>query len=624
MSTSKLWHPEPWSDIVMGNTAIVRAMAASGTRVVTAYPGSPTPEIAEAIARIPVDQRPFYFEFSTNEKVATEIAFGASINGHLSCVFFKSVGLNVAADTFVQLSMMELIGGMVIVMGDDPGCNSSQNEQDNRHMARLCYTPVWEPMDPQEVHDMYLEAAAWSRERRMPVVLRLSTHVCHAKMRVHSPGFTPPEKDDAPRFAPENGPYLPVTKLVAPLKRKALEKLEATRQKAETTPFTRVIPGTAQDGRGIITAGLPTASLLDVLSQLPRTPDVLRLGMVHPLAEKTVAEFLRTHHEVKILEELDDFLEQAIYRAAYRAGVNCRIRGKEETDEWIGEYTPQKVHRILHDTWPDLAPAPAAEEAAAARAPQMCPGCGHRSAFHAIAGALSAGDITVADIGCHTLGFLPPYRMGQVLLCMGASCGIASGLSLFQKSRRVVAFLGDSTFFHAGIPGVLNALFNGHDFTLVVMENGTTAMTGHQGHAGSGENFNGAAPAVSIRKLLEAMGATVQEVDAYAQAKLARMVREANEKGGFQVIIARHPCMLQHTRKESRKPDYVRRQVKILQEKCDLRHVCVERFGCPSFFREPDGRVHVNRDLCIGDGSCMQTCPSAAIAPPEPVRGEDA
>lgn len=637
MPDSHLIQPDAWSDIVMGNTAIVRAMAVSGTRVVTAYPGSPTPEIAEAIARIPARERPFRFEFSTNEKVATEVAFGASINGHLSCVFFKSVGLNVAADTFVQLSLMELVGGMVVVMGDDPGCNSSQNEQDNRHLARLCYTPVWEPMDPQEVHDMYLEAAAWSQKMRMPVILRLSTHVCHAKMRVHSAAWTPAPPDDTPRFDPAAGPYLPITRLVAPLKRRALEKLERTREQAETTAFLKVLPGAPGARRGVITAGLPTASLLEVLESGALSqggagrPDVLRLGLVHPLPERAVADFLRSHDEVKVLEELDDFLEQGICRVAYREGLSCRVRGKEDLEEWIGEYTPPKVRGILHAAWPDLIPAAAPPAPAtvpptvvpSARAPQMCPGCGHRSAFHAIAQALSEEAITVADIGCHTLGFLPPYHMGQVLLCMGASCGIAAGLSLFQKSRRVVAFLGDSTFFHAGIPGVINALFNHHDFTLIVMENGTTAMTGHQAHAGSGENFNGPTAALSIKDLLVSLGATVREVDTYQQGKLTQLVREANEAGGFQVIIAHHPCMLAHLRRETKKPGYVKRQVRILADRCDQRHVCVKKFGCPSFFLEPTGAVHVNADLCIGDGSCLQTCPSKAIAPPAAVPPEE-
>jgi len=620
-----LTSPGPFSEIAMGNTAIVRAMAVSGTRVVTAYPGSPTPEIAEAIGRIPPEVRPFHFEFSTNEKVATEVAFGASINGHLACVFFKSVGLNVAADTFVQLSMMELVGGMVIVMGDDPGCNSSQNEQDNRHLARLCYTPIWEPMDPQEVHDMYLEAAAWSQKMKMPVILRLSTHVCHAKMRVRSAAWTPQPLDPTPRFDAAAGPYLPITKLVAPLKRRALEKLERTRELAESTPFTKVIPGAPGSSRGLITAGLPTASLLEVLATIPEPPDVLRLGLVHPLPERAIADFLRTHTEVKILEELDDFLEQGIYRIAYRRGIVCHILGKEDREEWIGEYTPPKVRQILHATWPELVPAHAgtpeaapghAEEGPSPRAPQMCPGCGHRSAFHAIAQALLPDDITVGDIGCHTLGFLPPYKMGQVLLCMGASPGISAGLSLFQKSRRVVAFIGDSTFFHAGVPGVVNALFNRHDFTLIVMENGTTAMTGHQNHPGTGANFAGPVSPISIRDLLVSLGATVREVDTYQQAKLTQLVREANEAGGFQVVIARHPCMLAHMRRETKKPGYVKRQVRILQEACDQKHVCVKRFGCPSFFLEANGAVHVNEDLCIGDGSCMQTCPSKAVSPP--------
>ncbi len=620
-NTHFLVRPEAVSEIMMGNTAIVRAMAVAKTRVVTAYPGSPTPEIADAISRIPAGERPFAFEFSTNEKVATEVAFGASINGHLSCVFFKSVGLNVAADTFVQLSLMELTGGMVIVLGDDPGCNSSQNEQDNRHIARMAYTPVWEPVDPQEVHDMYLEAAAWSQQMKMPVILRLTTHVCHAKMRVNSPENTPAIPDDTPRFDPTAGPYMPITRLVPPLKKKAREKLEKTREISENTPFTRVIRSSNGSPRGIITAGLPLASLLEVIQNLDSPPDILRLGLVHPLPEKAIGQFLQEHEEVKILEELDDFIEQGVYRIACRQGLRCRIYGKENAEDWIGEYTPSKVRDILHHLWPDMVPAgPRTETGLTPRAPQMCPGCGHRSAFFAIKQALREDDITVADIGCHTLGFLPPYQVGQVLLCMGASCGIAAGLSLFQKSRRVVAFLGDSTLFHAGIPGIINALFNRHDFTLIVMENGTTAMTGHQAHAGSGANFNGPSEAISIRRLLESLGARVSEVDTYSQGKLTQLVKAANEEGGFQVIIARHPCMLAQQRRESRKPGFIRRQVHILQETCNQQHVCVKKFGCPSFFLEPDGMVHVNTDLCIGDGSCLQTCPQKAISPPQAVK----
>ena len=192
----------PFSEIVMGNTALVRAMIESGTRVVTSYPGSPTPEIAAAIAALPSEERPFYFEFSTNEKVATEVAYGAAVNGHLSTVFFKSVGLNVAADTFVQLNLMNIIGGMVVVLGDDPGANSSQNEQDNRHYAHLSYTPVFEPADPGEAYTFYKAAAKLAQEQRMAVILRLTTHVCHAKAKIQFEGWDPHPLDKTPRFGP--------------------------------------------------------------------------------------------------------------------------------------------------------------------------------------------------------------------------------------------------------------------------------------------------------------------------------------------------------------------------------------------------------------------------------------
>lgn len=271
----------------MGNTAIVRGMVESGVRVATSYPGSPTPEIATAIRSIPPEGCPFYFEFSTNEKVATEVAFGASVNGNLSCVFFKSVGLNVAADAFVQLSHMELIGGMIVVLGDDPGANSSQNEQDNRHFARLAYIPVFEPASPSELYRMFKEAANQSQKHRMPIILRLTTHVCHAKEKVNFGEFTREKFELASRFSPKNGFYIPITSLVYPMKRRALEKLEAVREYAEGSPST-FFDDRGNSRYGIITAGLPYLSLLDVIAEADRKPDILKLGVVHPLPLKRI------------------------------------------------------------------------------------------------------------------------------------------------------------------------------------------------------------------------------------------------------------------------------------------------------------------------------------------------
>jgi indolepyruvate ferredoxin oxidoreductase alpha subunit len=606
----------PFSEIVMGNTALVRAMVEAGTRVVTSYPGSPTPEIATAIQSIPQDKRPFYFEFSTNEKVATEVALGASLNGHLSTVFFKSVGLNVAADAFVQLSLLNLIGGMVIVLGDDPGANSSQNEQDNRHYAVMSYTPLLEPASPAEVYLYYKEAAAMARAMGKAVILRLTTHVCHAKEKVAFEGWTPATPDDTPRFDAANGPYIPIAAAVFPKKRKALADLARVSEWIDGRGL-HTVTGTGSP-RGIILSGMVALSVADVLEGTTDRPDVLKLAMPYPLPRKAVVEFLAAHEEVKILEELDDTLEKDVKALAYDLGLAARIAGKTDDEDWVGEYTADKVRDILHRDWPDMIePRRAAAEPLVPVPPrpaQMCPGCGHRSAFHAIRQALPEGAITVADIGCHTLGFLDPYRMGEVLLCMGASTSMGAGLACFSDTRRVVAFLGDSTFFHAGLPGIVNALFNRHNLTLVVMENGTTAMTGHQDHAASGRNFNDATEAIPVRQVLEGLGVRhVFETDTYKQAELTEMMRQAMAVEGFSVVIARHPCMLLFTRNQRRKGGYVPRHVRIDQERCERIHVCVQDFACPSFTRAADGTVTVNRELCIGDGSCMQTCPNKAV-----------
>ncbi|MDK2946681.1 thiamine pyrophosphate-dependent enzyme [Geotoga petraea] len=605
---------EDFSEIVIGDTAIVRGMVEAGTRVVSAYPGSPTPEIANAISSIKREDRPFYFEFSTNEKVALELAFGASINGHLSTVFFKSVGLNVAADSFVQLSLLELIGGMVVVIGDDPGANSSQNEQDNRHYAKMTYMPVLEPSNVQEVYEMYLDAVEISQEMRMPVILRLTTHTCHAKEKVNFHKFEEKSFDKTPKFDPKNGPYVPITEKVHPMKRKALKKIKEVKPKLSKL---NKLYDNGNKEKGIITMGVPYLSVIDVLEQADYKPDILKLAAIHPLDEKQIIDFLKTHDHVKIVEELDDVIEKEVKVIAYENNIRVKITGKKDLEEWIGEYTPEKVYEVLRNEWPDILPEMNYEENApsvSVRPAQLCPGCGHRSAFYAIKKALDKEDITVADIGCHTLGFLPPYEMGQVLLSMGHSMGTASGLSLFNDERKVVAFLGDSTLFHAGLPGIVNAVFNNHNVTLVIMENGTTAMTGHQNHPGTGHNFNEVTDKIQIKKMLEGFGVkNVKEVDAYSQTKLYEMVKEATKEKGFSVIIAKHPCMLKFTREQRKKGTFKGNKVYIDQEICDHSYVCVEDFACPSFQKDENGDIHVHPDLCIGDGSCIQTCPVTAI-----------
>lgn len=607
---------ESVSEIMMGNYAIVRAMLESGVRVVTSYPGSPTPEIADAIRLINKDNPDLYFEFSVNEKVATEVAFGASVNGHLSCVFFKSVGLNVAADSFVQLSLMELTGGMIIVLGDDPGANSSQNEQDNRHFARMSYIPVFEPANPQEVYEMFKEASRKSQELKMPVILRLSTHVCHAKQKLVFEKYAKKEIDNSPRFNPANGPYIPITQAVFPLKRRALKKLEEFAKYSENSSLNILESNNSE--YGIICSGLTWLSLQDVLSEQKNRPDILKLGITYPLPDKTIVEFLKNHKKVKILEELDDFHEQMIKTLAYENKITCEITGKNSLIDWENEYTPEKVKSILQDTWQGFFDFRLTESKNDLTKPiprpaQLCPGCGHRSAFYAIKQALNENDISVADIGCHTLGFLPPYNIGQVLLCMGHSNGTAAGLSLFNKERKVISFLGDSTFFHAGLPGIINAVFNKHKHTLIIMENGTTAMTGHQDHPAVGKNFNEITDKIPVRKVLEGLGVkSIREIDTYSQEKLSNAVREALNEDEFSVVIAKHPCMLKFVRESKKAKKKLPVPVKI-SNKCNKKYNCISSFACPSYQINENADVWVQEDLCIGDGSCKQTCPSVAI-----------
>jgi indolepyruvate ferredoxin oxidoreductase, alpha subunit len=616
----------------MGNHALVRAMLEAGVRVATTYPGSPTPEIAAALEAIPPQARDYHFEYATNEKVATEIAIGAALNGRLACVFFKSVGLNVASDSLIQLSMLPLPGGLVVILGDDPGANSSQNEQDNRHFARMAYLPLFEPATPQETYEMFHEAARLARLESAAVLLRLTTHVCHAKQTVQVGTLAERRMADSPAFTPDPAAYVPVAKTVLPMKLRALALLDRFAGHSEASPF-QVIDGASPQGgtpvrRGILASGLPALAVREILAGEGAPVDLFKLGLTHPLPRQRIAAFLRDHDEILIVEELDRILEQEVKVLAYEEGAAVRILARAGGDELIDEYGVERVRALIARLWPDLAipssrPAsvsgavrgdrepPAAP--APRRTPQLCPGCGHRSAFHAIRRALEADTITVADIGCHTMGFEPPYRLGDVLLSMGHSVATAAGLSLSGQGPKPVAFLGDSTMIHAGLPGIVDAAVHDHAVTLILLENGTTAMTGHQPRTGSGEE----GARLSLGRILESLGVQfLRDVDAYSQAKLIDAIKEAQAHPGFAVVIARHPCMLKMMRDTRRRPDVLVRPVAIDPKVCDRLYTCLREFACPSFVYHEDGRVTVEPDLCIGDGSCLQTCPLSAIGRP--------
>ena len=558
----RLMQKEPWAGLLMGNHALVRAMLESGVMVATTYPGSPTPEIADAILAVPEAKRQLNFEFSVNEKVALETAFGASINGHLSTVFFKSVGLNVALDSAVQLSMMDVTGGMVIILGDDPGANSSQNEQDNRHTARMAYLPMFEPATPSEAYGMFKEAAALSQQLKFPVIVRMTTHVCHAREVIEFGAIPEHAYDWTPRFAYEGAQYWPITTTVFPLKRKTQAKLAAVARHAEESRYTEEYApqGSTPPGErrlGVISAGLPAMALEENLDESGVKLDVLKLGITYPLPRERVLKFLRGHDEVLVIEELDRLLEAEIKMLAFDEGISTKIHARTDNEQLMREYTSDRTWELLAQTWPQhfapRQPRPQYGEEVSPRLPQMCPGCGHRSAFHAIRELLQEefpNAITVADIGCHTLGSMEPYEMGNVLLCMGHSNGTGAGLAIGNTERPVITFIGDSTFYHAGMPALANAAVHNHNITLVVMENYTTAMTGHQPTVGNGEMGD----KLAIPQVLEALGAKfIKSVDTYRQTELKDLLREAINYPGFAVVIAKHPCMLKFLRDKRHK-----------------------------------------------------------------------
>ena len=553
---SDLVRKEPWTGLMMGNHAVARAILEERAGVITSYPGSPVPEIGEALQSIPAGEREFYFEYSVNEKAASEIAFGASVNGHLSVVFFKSVGLNVAADAIVQMAMLHAKGGMVIILGDDPGANSSQNEQDNRYMSRMMYIPMFEPANPEEAYEMFRRAASLSRQHAVPVFLRLTTHVCHAYSLISFRGIEKRVHPFEPSFDPSGHSYFPLVSESMRLKKNLLQKLDVIAQSDAAYPKT----GEWKHDRGIVCAGMPYLAVEELLEDADAGIDILKLDLIFPLPIRQLSDFMAAHREVLVIEELDRIIEKDLKTLCYDRQLSCRIFSKPDT--FIqGELGLDEVHAVLNSVWPDSFSEPESppvtdEQILPPRLAQFCAGCGHRSAFYAIKQALPDGDttFTVAGIGCHLMGNFDPYNVGRILLCMGHSPSTASGLSIGNSKRKVVAFLGDSTFFHSGMPAVTNAALYNHNITLVIMDNSTTAMTGHQSNAGSGEllTIDGRkASKVDIYSVLKSLNVEfIRSVTAIQHDKIREAISESLSFKGFAAVIIKQPCMLKTLRKK--------------------------------------------------------------------------
>jgi indolepyruvate ferredoxin oxidoreductase alpha subunit len=604
--------------MMLGNEAIARGGIESGVALATTYPGTPSSEISLNLFQIS-QETDLYFEYSTNEKVALEVAAAAANCGLRVMCMMKHVGVNVAADALMTLAYVGITGGLVIVSADDPFMFSSQNEQDNRYYGKLSGLPILEPSSVPEAGRMVGEAFDLSEKLRLPVILRTTTRINHSNAHVTLNEIAPRKTKGSFTKDPFN--LVTVPAVSRQLHVKLLDKIEQATALSNASPLNR-IEGSGK--WGIVCNGVSYHYVRDAVRDLGLGEDqvtVLRIGFSHPLPGETITTFLKGCDKVLVVEEGEPYMEESIKAMAQEAGLTLPIRGKApDAFSRLYEYDPAKVRAVIADTFgveysPNLPVDTADVPEIPMRPPNLCAGCSHRATFYAVGKAAEGLDtIYPTDIGCYTLGFLPPLSMGDFLICMGSSAGTACGFSA-ATDQKVIAYIGDSTFFHSGIPPLVNAVFNNHNYTLVILDNGITAMTGHQPNPGVDMNqFNlEGYGRVSIEAVVRALGVEhVSVIRPYRIKKSIAAIREALEYKGVSVVIAEELCTLyaKGLKKAVGKPFMV-------GERCKNHRDCIDKLGCPAFTLEAE-RVKIDPDLCTGCSVCAQICPENAIVPYRP------
>jgi indolepyruvate ferredoxin oxidoreductase alpha subunit len=577
-------------EILLGNEAIAHGAYVAGVKVVSSYPGTPSTEITEAAVRF----ERMWCEWAPNEKVALEVAVGASIAGARALCCMKHVGLNVAADPLFTASYTGVSGGLVIVVADDPGMHSSQNEQDSRHYARAAKLPMFEPADSQDCFDMMLAAYALSESFDTPVIVRLTTRVAHTRSPV---ALAPPQEQVIRPYVKDMAKYVMMPAMA--IARHRIVEARLDRLAAEASSWGRHLVEHRSTELGIVTSGLPSQMVREAL------PDasLFQLGLVWPLPIDEIRQFAATVARLVVVEELDPFLETEL-RAA---GIACA--GKALLTP-LGEYSVGLLRQVLAGQ-PEPEPAVRRQDlpAAPGRPPVMCAGCPHKGLFM----ALSRLKLIVnGDIGCYTLGALNPTNAMDTCVCMGASIGMAHGMDKATDgllSKRTVAVIGDSTFLHSGITGLLNCVYNQSDSTIIILDNSITGMTGHQQNPSTGRNIRlQDAPAVDLAVLCRALGvSSVREIDP-ADTRLAeQVIAEEVARPGVSVVIARRPCALIPAGRGT--PE---RAVRLDRDRCKRCKACI-RIMCPALVAGPDGYPVIDANSCTQCNLCVRVCKFDAL-----------
>ncbi len=584
------------NSILSGNEAVARGCLEYGLHVATAYPGTPSTEILENIAQY----SDIYCEWAPNEKVAFEVAMGATFEGARSLVAMKHVGLNVAADPFMSVSLIGAPGGLIVVSADDPGMHSSQNEQDNRYYARFAGYPCLEPSDSQESKEFVGKGLELSISCDVPVLFRMTTRICHSKGKV--------TLGERATFAVKGFQRNPEKFVVLPAHARkrhewAAERLKKIQIFSEETEMNRIENG--DEEVGIITGSVAYQYVKEVL------PDasILRLGMSYPLPIHKIEAFSRSVKKLFIVEELEPFIEEQVKAA----GILCE--GKRYWNN-LGELTPERVEKGFIESGIIRKTArPATREEVIPRPPIFCAGCPHRGLYYTLK---KLKVLVTTDIGCYTLGVLPPLECGETCVEMGASIGVAIGISRVRRSGKgIVATIGDSTFLHSGMTGLLDAVNSHSGITIVILDNRITAMTGGQYHPGTGRTLMGEeAFQVPLAKLCEALGVKrLKVIDPYNLEETRKTLTEEIEIDEVSVVITNRPCALyppENRKKIKRDP------FKVTLETCIGCHTCL-KVSCPAISESQEKtakgltKSHIDPSQCTGCSVCAQVCPVQAI-----------
>lgn len=574
--------------LLSGNEAVAKGAYEAGVKVACAYPGTPSTEIIENLAKY--DE--VYAEWSPNEKVAFEVALGAAIAGARSIVSMKHVGLNVAADPLFSSAYTGVKGGFVIITCDDPGMHSSQNEQDNRRYAKFAKIPLIEPSDQKEAYEFIKIAFEISEKFEIPVLFRMTTRISHTKGVVEVEG----KRKEIPLKEYKKNPsqflLLPAN---ARVRHKVLEeKLKKIKEFSNETDLNKIFEGKSKIG--IVTSGVSYNYAREVFEDAW----ILKIGMPFPFPDKILKEFSNKVEEIIVIEENEPFLEEEIKILGFK------VKGKEYLP-LCDELTPEIVRKTFkNEELPHYD-----EIQTVKRPPQLCPGCPHIPIFY----SLSRLKVTVTgDIGCYTLGALPPFNAMDTCICMGASIGNALGFEKANENfkRKIVAVIGDSTFLHSGIEGLMDVVYNKGSIAVIILDNRTTAMTGHQNHPGTGITIKGEKTReVNIKDICKAIGVDeVYEINPYDLKETLKTIKKAIESDNSVALISRAPCALL---KESRERFKKEKKKKVNEEKClgEKCKACI-RLGCPAI-SILKGKAYISEILCVGCGLCLQVCPVGAI-----------